>query len=103
MQPYVALQTLDTEIRNAIAADCFTEATVLLSRYLAEIETRLRAMPPASVQARRMACDALALFEFSTAMTASSRDGAAADLERLRHLGVYQGPGQPSQRLQSEG
>ena len=87
-----ALTAVESAIRNAIAANSFAEAGVLLERYAADVERLWLSLPPQSEAARALPGRTRHLLDWTRMMTLAAREYAAVELDHLQAVSRFHSP-----------
>ena len=83
------LETSASQLRAAVASECWAEARHLLPEYGRLLEAALRAAAPGTPPAARLAREARELLDFTRRMAQCSRAHAAARLADLERSSRY--------------
>jgi hypothetical protein len=86
------LLAIETELRRTVSEGAFRQTPELLQRYMLQLESEVRSVPPGSSAARDFEADATALLYWIRTMASVSLAHCAAELERLPYLAPFGNP-----------
>jgi len=94
--PVPLLESLDSNIRDAVIAGSFRAAATLLEQYRCEVERQLRASGCTAEGMAALQHKAFNLFDWVAALASAARGESERELAQLRRTFSYQRPNSSS-------
>jgi hypothetical protein len=86
------LLAIETDLRRTVSEGGFRQTPELFQRYMQQLESEVRRIPPGSNAARELEARATALLDWIRTMASVSLAHCAAELERLPYLAPFGNP-----------